>query len=601
MSQIYTYGTLYSALQVWNEDFSTDFQNQLPDIIQKGELRMLRDLDLDNLDVQLSTPPINQLTSTVTKPQGLIRDRVVSLIYGPNNPNNTALANANTLLLCHFDNGNGSQVFTDSSGHGNAINSVTSVPFGSFSAGGATQSSTQAKFGPSSFVNNNDSGTNWHNAQIPVTVGGLLDLTYLPAWTIEFWVYPVQNTFTAFQVYPDGGFTNPLGAIQVNSLEVEWVGSTGSGYAGSTGNANLMTQNAWNHVAIVYANNEITVYVNGIGSTPGPNTGAIYHNPTNWAMYFGQGISGEGGSPNEIYAYQDELRISATAVYTGNFAPPTAPFSVGINPAGLPQISTLRKRSNDFVMEYLVANGQNLGPPEYYAEYDPNTWVVAPNPDQQYALSVRGIYPPPLLGDNDQVNAPAAIVALQHTVANTVLTLTTSPYVPPEDADESPGQIQVALTSSGNMSANAFTVVGLDSDGNALTSTIAGPNAGTVYTPEFFTSVTSITPSVTDGVNLVSAGYLSNNTSWLSTRYADVLFFSCLVDACQFLKRFSARAVAQNEYNGRLVDAQTQIRLLKRSDLDDLFINRQLANGPGMGPPEMPPAAAGAQQPSPGV
>ena len=365
MSQLYTYGSLAAALQVWCEDFSTDFINELPDIIQKGELRCLRDLDLDSLDYQVQTPAISQVTSLVSKPQSLIRDRTVTLIYGPTNPSNP----------------------------------WTPVP-------------------------------------------------YLPG--------------------------------------------------------------------------------------------------------------------------------------------------------GIPSISTLRKRSNDFVSEYLTANGVNVGPPLYYAENDPLNWLVAPLPDQQYALSVRGIYPPALLGDNDQNNSPAAVAALQHTTGSTALTLTGSPYVPPLNADNSAGAIQVSLTSSGNMSENTFTIVGLDTDGNALTVAIAGPNAGFVQTSDFFSSVTSITPSVTDAVNKVIAGYYSQTTTWMSTRYPDLLFESCMIDSCEFLKRFSARAVAQNEYNAKLSDAKTQVRLLQRSDLDDLFVQRQLVNGPGSNP-ALPPAAPAAQAPAPGA
>jgi hypothetical protein len=267
--------------------------------------------------------------------------------------------------------------------------------------------------------------------------------------------------------------------------------------------------------------------------------------------------------------------------------------------SGVP-VAVMLKRSYGFVQEYIIG-APAAGVPKYYAENDPLNWVVTPTPNAVYTLNVRGIYTPPLLGDNDQDNAPAAAAALQHTTGGTALTLTTSPYVPPANADGSPGAIQVALTSTGNMSANTFTIVGLDTDGNALVVAIAGPNAGLVQTTDFFSSVTSITPSVTDGVNQVSAGYYSQTTTWLSTRYPDLLFQSCMIDACEFLKRFSARAVAQNEYNAKLADVQTQVRLLKRSDLDDLFVSRQLINGPGQGPGELPPAPGTAQQPVPGA
>jgi hypothetical protein len=252
-------------------------------------------------------------------------------------------------------------------------------------------------------------------------------------------------------------------------------------------------------------------------------------------------------------------------------------------------VGVLVKRTYDYVTEYNAANGAATGPPKYYSEYDLGDWVFAPVPDQAYTVLVRGIYPTPLIGDNSEDNAPAAIAAAQNTTSDTALTLTASPYVPTGEP------VYISLTSSGDMSANPFTVVGLDVDGNALTEDIPGPNDGYVTTSNAFSSITSITPGLTDGVNTVSAGTYSNNTSWMSTRFPDVLFAACMIEVTLYLKRFSAMQVAKNEYNEKLQDALQQTRTMQRSDADDLFAARQLINGP---PKQAiaPPAVGSAQQ-----
>src|ERR1700688_4777699 len=80
MSQIYTYGTLYAALQTMVEDTNPDYQAFIPDLMQKGELRLLRDLDLDNLDYSVATTAISTSTSLVSKPPNLARERDVVMV-----------------------------------------------------------------------------------------------------------------------------------------------------------------------------------------------------------------------------------------------------------------------------------------------------------------------------------------------------------------------------------------------------------------------------------------------------------------------------------------------------------------------------------------
>ena len=74
---------------------------------------------------------------------------------------------------------------------------------------------------------------------------------------------------------------------------------------------------------------------------------------------------------------------------------------------------------------------------------------------------------------------------------------------------------QVTLLSAGDDSGISFTVVGTDVNGDALTETVTGANAGTATSSGFFKTITSIT-AVGDPAGNMSAGI--NNSA------ADVIF-----------------------------------------------------------------------------
>jgi len=66
---------------------------------------------------------------------------------------------------------------------------------------------------------------------------------------------------------------------------------------------------------------------------------------------------------------------------------------------------------------------------------------------------------------------------------------------------------QVTLQSAANLSGITMTVVGKDSNGNAQTEAIAGPNANTVNLTKYFKTITSITASATLGANTMNVGW----------------------------------------------------------------------------------------------
>ena len=80
------------------------------------------------------------------------------------------------------------------------------------------------------------------------------------------------------------------------------------------------------HIALVRHNNNFILYLNGVASnaTLSIAQGTIdSYNPTSPLRI---GVA-RGGVAAHFTGYIDEFRIRKEAVYTGNFTPPTTPFS----------------------------------------------------------------------------------------------------------------------------------------------------------------------------------------------------------------------------------------------------------------------------------
>jgi len=70
----YTKATLKAALTSWNENSDPEFETELDSIIQRGELRLFRDLDLETLDASNDTVT-TATTGEVFKPLNLLGER----------------------------------------------------------------------------------------------------------------------------------------------------------------------------------------------------------------------------------------------------------------------------------------------------------------------------------------------------------------------------------------------------------------------------------------------------------------------------------------------------------------------------------------------
>jgi len=218
----------------------------------------------------------------------------------------TLYTDPSTALL-HFDGTNGSTTFTDVFGS-------------SWSAvGGAALSTTQQKFGPSSLGLGGG-----------VLIGTSNDI-FAPLtqdWTFEAWVYANSLSGSTVVFGSQGsGFSGCLCFFNNGDMFMlcgSADGSTNWSVAISTPSAVLST-GSWHHGAWVRYGSTFTMYLDGVAQTPtGSYSGSIIKGMT------GQAIGSANGSPNSTWnGFIDEARITmGKAVYTANFTPPSAPFSV---------------------------------------------------------------------------------------------------------------------------------------------------------------------------------------------------------------------------------------------------------------------------------
>jgi alpha-tubulin suppressor-like RCC1 family protein len=191
---------------------------------------------------------------------------------------------------------------------------------------------------PHSITNNN--GTNYTTSTIPVTgsVSGYFPGTNINIlstvstdyaigastdFTVECWIDPVNwlvvagGRYDAILEVTDGtniwtlGISNPgfTGVwVFASSVEGGW-----SGYRGTVSSTYNWNTDGWHHFAIVRQSGVYRLYVDGVGSTT-----ATF---TNQALTTGSTTIKVGPYLN---AYVSNLRfVKGTAVYTGNFTPPS--------------------------------------------------------------------------------------------------------------------------------------------------------------------------------------------------------------------------------------------------------------------------------------
>ena len=205
-----------------------------------------------------------------------------------------------TLVLLHFDGANNSTVFTDSSPFNQTVSVVTGTP---------KISTAMSKFGGSSlYLDGSSSIKIPNNANLNLGTG---------VFTIEFWFYLLSLPSS------DALFLHKMGTPQ----QIIAIGGISkklySGFLGATiPSTTVITAGTWYHVAVVREteNGIIKQYVNGVNEGSLNTTGSV---DNTGYLTIGSWFTGS----NAITGYIDEFRIRKEAVYTGNFTPPTAPFT----------------------------------------------------------------------------------------------------------------------------------------------------------------------------------------------------------------------------------------------------------------------------------
>lgn len=79
--QGFTYDQLFEALQTWPEDDASEYLADLPRIISLGELRLIRELNLDIFD-KTDSLPVTGNNRVVDKPDDLITTRSIFWVTG---------------------------------------------------------------------------------------------------------------------------------------------------------------------------------------------------------------------------------------------------------------------------------------------------------------------------------------------------------------------------------------------------------------------------------------------------------------------------------------------------------------------------------------
>jgi hypothetical protein len=234
---------------------------------------------------------------------------------------------ANVSLLLHGDGAEGAQnnTFLDSSTNNFTITREGNPTQGSFSPYG--------KAGGSSYFDGSNTASRL-NIGTPI---GATD-----NFTISFWYYldsfsTASGTVTA-AVIPllsnFGWYNNFDVGISIHiasSTTIFAAVATGGGTTSSPPNTQLTATidplQKWNHIALVRDGATIRFFVNGVGisGTLSSNTGL---NHAARSLYVGGWFSFGGGAPSNSRfpkGYISDLRIVTSALYSGNFTPPTTP------------------------------------------------------------------------------------------------------------------------------------------------------------------------------------------------------------------------------------------------------------------------------------
>jgi hypothetical protein len=151
------------------------------------------------------------------------------------------------------------------------------------------------------------------------TTGTNSAFTFTGDFTVEAWVYPTNVTgYHAFWTLGSASANRYTFQINGTTLLTNLYGSSSTNYIST------VPISTWTHVAMVRSGSTVSVYINGTASaTTDTQAGTI-----------GNGVVRVGSDDSGGTLYQGSMsnfRLVSTAVYTGNFTPPTKPLSAITN------------------------------------------------------------------------------------------------------------------------------------------------------------------------------------------------------------------------------------------------------------------------------
>ena len=223
--------------------------------------------------------------------------------------------------------------------------------------GDVNHSVTQAKFNDSSiyFDGTNDSLDIADSSDFDFGTGN---------FTFEFWCYKTgSGKMAIFETRPNGGNDHGFNLEFNASDKFEWYDASISGTLPRDPSA--ISLNTWTHYACVRNGTTFTMYKNGT-SVGTPLTGDSSSQASDGTPTIGESSAGD----NDFQGYLDEIRLSSTARYTGNFTAPTSPFTSDSDTVLLIQSNASNKigadvsgQGNHFTSVNLAATDQTTDTP----------------------------------------------------------------------------------------------------------------------------------------------------------------------------------------------------------------------------------------------
>jgi hypothetical protein len=234
---------------------------------------------------------------------------------------NTSIPSANTVLLLDFIDSNYSSVSTAAQ---NTLFVDRSANQFNITRSGNPSQGSFTPYWPDRYWSNYFNGSSDYLTATTTPLNSILNVTTGQDGTLECWVYPIQlktgsQGYYASCIIAKGTIYTAL-LIDAAGI-VSWYVYTGSLNYVSTG-AGVVTNNAWQHIALVWTNGNLKIYVNGTQQASGTR-----YSPQSNNELFKIGASDFAQSTGFWFGYISNLRIVSRAVYTGNFTPSTAPLN----------------------------------------------------------------------------------------------------------------------------------------------------------------------------------------------------------------------------------------------------------------------------------